>query len=133
MNRSVEPKPAARRASERGGARLNFLLVMAVIAALAYVGWQYVPAKYNAVAFERFTQITLDRAVAGEKTPAWAEQQLRDSFEEHGVPEDATVEVARDGKRLKASVNYTQPISLLFADYDHEFDITVHSSTYLGP
>lgn len=132
MNGSGESLPVAVRASERGGARLNFVLVLAGIAALAYVGWQYVPAKYHALAFERSVQSTLDTAVASDRTPAWVEQQLRLSLEEHGVPEDATVEVKRDGKRLKASVSYTQPISLLVTEYEHEFDLTVQSTTFLG-
>jgi hypothetical protein len=134
MKPSVEPPPpTAVRASERGGARLNFVLVMAVIAALAYVGWQFVPAQYHAVAFRRFEEETLNTAVETGKSPAWIEQQLRENFEEHGVPEDATVKVSRDGKRLEASVRYTRPISLLVTEYNYEFDVTAHSSTYLNP
>jgi hypothetical protein len=129
---SGELRAAAARANERGGARLNFLLVAAVIAALVYVGTQYVPAAYRAWAFERFMQDTVDTAVATGKTNAWVEHQLRRNFEDHNVPEDAGVEVARDGKRIAATVRYTQPISLLVTEYEYTFDVTVRSTNVIG-
>ena len=127
MNLPGELPPAGARASERGGARLNFLLVLLVIAALVYIGGQYGPAKYHAWALERFMQDTLNTAVSTGKPPAWVENQLRQNFEDQGIPEDAEVEVARDGKRMKASVRYTLPISLLVTEYDYDFDLTVRS------
>ena len=127
MNVSGQLPPTGARPRERGGARLNLLLILAVIAALVYVGVQYVPAKYHAWAFEQFMEETVNRAVATGKPPAWVEHQLRQNFEDHQVPEDASVEVARDGKRLKASVRYTLPISLLVTEYEYDFDMTVRS------
>lgn len=125
MNRPGEHAPAA---GERGGARLNLLLALAVIAALVYVGGQFAPAKYHAWTLERFMQDTLNTAVADGKPPAWVELQLRRNFEDQGIPEDAEVEVARDGRRMKASVRYTLPISLLVTEYDYDFDVTVRSA-----
>ena len=127
MNLEGGLKPTAARAGERGGARLNFLLVLAVIAALVYVGGQFLPAKYREWALERFMQDTLNTAVSTGKPPAWVELQLRQSFEDQGIPEDAAVEVARDGRRMKASVRYTLPISLLVTEYDYDFDVTARS------
>jgi hypothetical protein len=120
---------SAARPRERGGARLNFLLVMVGVALLAFVGWQYVPARYGAWAFEQVMQETVETAMATGKTPAWAEQQLRQNFEAYRVPEDATVEVAREGRRLRATVRYTLPLSLLVTEYDYEVDMTVRSVT----
>ena len=74
-------------------------------------------------------QDTLNTAVSNGKPPAWVENQLRQNFEDHGVPEDAAVEVARDGKRMRASVRYTLPISLLVMEYEQDFDVTVRSVT----
>lgn len=132
MKRSGGLAPAAARAAERGGARLNFLLSLAFIAALAYVGAQYVPAAYRAWAFERFMQDSVDTAVAAGRPPAWIEQQLRQNFEDHQMPEDATVEVAREGRHIKASVRYTLPISLVVTEYDYDFDVTVRSVRVVG-
>lgn len=132
MNRPGELKHAAARTCERGGARLNFLLVMGVIVALIYVGAQYVPAAYHAWAFERFMQDTLDTAVSTGKTTAWVEQQLRHNFEDHRVPEDAAVEVKQDRGRMSASVRYTLPISLLVTEYEYDFDVSARSVAISG-
>jgi len=123
MNRRGEQASAG----ARGGARLNFLLVATIIAALFYVGGQFVPAKYHAWALEQSMRDTLDTAVATEKPPAWVENQLRQNFEDQGIPEDADVEVARDGNRMKASVRYTLPISLLVTEYEYDIDVSVRS------
>ena len=125
MNESGEP----RRGGERGGARLNFLLVLAVIAALIYVGVQFVPAAYRAWAFERFVQDAVNNAAVTNKPIAWVEQQLRKGFKEHDVPEDATLKVAREGGRITATVRYTRPISLLVTEYEYTFDATARSVT----
>ena len=36
------------RSDERGGARLKFLVVMAILGLLAYAGYLYIPVAYNA-------------------------------------------------------------------------------------
>jgi hypothetical protein len=77
-------------------------------------------------------QDTVETAVSSGKPPAWVELQLRQNFEDHSVPEDASVEVARDGNRLKASVRYTLPISLLVAEYEYDFDVSVRSVRVLA-
>ena len=132
MRRSGELPAVTARAGERGGARLKFLLVLAGIAALVYVGSQYVPARYHAWQLERFMQDTVEDAVATGKSPMWVEQQFRQNFEDHRIPEDASVEVARDGRRMTASVRYTLPISLLVTEYEYDFDVSVRSVRVAG-
>lgn len=119
---------AARR-GERGGARAKFLLVLAVIAAVLFVGAQYVPQAYRAWAFESFMQDTVNNAALTDKNPAWVEEQLRKGFEDHGVPEDAAVKAGVAGSRMEANVQFPESISLLFTDYEYEFDKTVRSTT----
>jgi len=129
MGKSGALRPGRGRAYERGGARLNFLLVMVVIAAVIYVGAQYVPAAYRAWAFKQFVQDIVNDAALTNKPNDWVEQQLRRGFEEHDVPEDATVKVVREGRHITAIVQYTQPISLLVTEYDYAFDTTARSVT----
>ena len=117
------------RAGERGNARLKFLLVLALIGAALFVGSQYVPLAYNARAFESFMQDTVDNAAATDKNPAWVEQQLRRGFEDYGVPDDAAVTVGVNDTRMEASVQYSQTLSLVFTEYDYDFDRTVRSSS----
>ena len=118
-----------RRAGERGGSRLNFLIVVAVIAALGYVGYQAVPVLYHARTYETFMQDTVNNAAMTGKNPAWIEQQLKDALADYDLPPDTTVKSGvRDG-RLEAQVRYTRTIPLLVTSYEYTFDKTVRSST----
>lgn len=117
------------RAGERGSARLKFLLVLVLIGAALYVGVQYVPIAYRARAFESFMQDTVNDAALTDKKPAWAEQHLRAAFEEHGVPDDAEVNVGVNDARMEATVRYAETVSLVFTEYEYDFDKTVRSST----
>lgn len=117
------------RGAERGGARLKFLLVIALIGAALYVGAQYVPIAYHARVFETFMQDTVNNAALTDRNPAWVEQQLRRSFEDYGVPDDAAVTVGVNETRMEASVQYTETVSLVFTEYEYDFDKTVRSTT----
>jgi hypothetical protein len=129
VRRARRVRGGARRGRERGGARLNFAIVLVVIAALVFVGVQYVPAAYRARAFEAYMQDRVNEAALTDKNAAWVEQQLRKGFEDHGVPEDAAVKASVSGTRMEATVTYTESISLLVTDYDYNFDRTVRSAT----
>ncbi len=124
MGSSVVPS-----AAERGSARLKFLLVLALIGAALFVGVQYVPVAYNARVFESFMQDTVNTAAATDKNSAWVEQQLRRGFEDYGVPDDAAVSVGVNNTRLEAAVQYSHTLSLVFTEYDYDFDRTVRSSS----
>ncbi len=118
---------------ERGGARLNFLIVLAIICAAAYAGYQIVPVVYRADAFETFMQDTVNQAAYTEKNAGWVEQQLRKSFADYDVPPDAVVKCGVNNSRLEARVQYTRAIPLLVTQYRYQFDRTVHSSAAVGP
>ena len=129
MKKSGMSHPGGARAGERGGARLKFLLVLAVIAAALFVGVQYVPIAYHAQAFESFMQDTVNNAALTDKNPAWVEEQIRRGLEDHEVPEDAEIKAVVSDTRMEATVRYTETVSLLFTEYEYDFDRTVRSST----
>ena len=117
--------------SERGGARLNFLVVIVVITVLAYVGYQYVPVAYNASIFKVFMQDTVDKAAITSRTPEWVENELRANAPGYGVPPDAAITVQKNNGRLEARVRWTRPIPLPGYIYQYEFNHTVSSSNFL--
>jgi type II secretory pathway component PulM len=117
---------------ERGGARLNFLIVAAIICAAAYTGYQVVPVIYRADAFETFMQDTVNQAAYTDKNAAWVEQQLRKSFADYDVPADAVVRAVVNNSRIEAQVQFTRAIPLAVTQYSYRFDKTVHSSTAVG-
>jgi hypothetical protein len=121
----------ARKTAERGSARLNFLLLMAAIVALAYAGYQYVPVAYQASQLKVFMQDTVNKAVITDKDASWAEDQLRRSLASYGVPPDARITVANRESRLEAHVQYTIPVPLGITTYEYKFDHTTRSSNLL--
>jgi hypothetical protein len=117
------------RRGERGGTRLNFLIVMSIIVVLGYVGFQMFPVFYRARTFESFMQDTVNSAAVTNKNPAWVEEQLKKSLAEYDVPPDAVIKSMVHDSRLEAQVQFTQTISLLVTEYHYTFDKTVRSTT----
>lgn len=131
MRQVREVHSGARRAGERGGSRFNFLLSMAVIAAVAYAGYQYVPVAYQASQLKVFMQDTVNNAVITDKDARWADDQLRRNLTGYGAPADARVTVANREARIEAHVEYTVPVPLLVTTYEYKFDHTVRSNNLL--
>ena len=121
----------ARGTTERGSSRLNFLISMVVIAAVAYAGYQYVPVAYQASQLKVFMQDTVNNAVITDKDARWAEDQLRRNLTMYGAPPDARVTVVNSAGRIEAHVEYTVPVPLLVTTYEYKFDHTVRSNNLL--
>ncbi|MDQ1560079.1 MAG: hypothetical protein QOD32_3139 [Pyrinomonadaceae bacterium] len=122
---------ARRRTTERGNSRLNFLIVIVVIAAVAYAGYQYVPVAYQASQLKVFMQDTVNNAVITDKDARWADDQLRRNLTSYGAPPDARINVANSAGRIEAHVEYTVPVPLLVTTYEYKFDHTVRSNNLL--
>ena len=121
----------ARRATEHGGSRFNFLLTVVIIAAVGYAGYQYVPVAYQASQLKVAIQDAVDKAVVTDKNAAWAEDQLRRTLPTYGAPPTALVTVATREARLEAHVEYTVPIPLLVTTYEYKFDHTARSANLM--
>ncbi len=119
-------------ASERGGARLKFLLVISLIAIAVYCGYQFIPVAYQSYQLKDLMQHDVDTAVALGKPPSWIQEQLLKSSLEYGIPTDAVITaVQQPDNRLEVRVQYKQPIEFPGYVYDYEFDHTAKSSTFL--
>lgn len=123
-------KPGA--AGECGGSRLNFLIVVLVIAAVAYVGYQVVPVVFNASTYKVYMQDTVDKAVALGQGAEWARSQLRAGGADYGVPSNAVIETSNTEGRLIVRVQWTRPIPLPGYTYNYNFDHTVKSGKFLS-
>jgi hypothetical protein len=121
------------RASERGGARLKFLLVIALVAVVAYCGYQFIPVAYQSYQLKDLMQHDVDTAVALGKPPSWIQEQLVKSSLDYGIPKDAVITaVQQSDNRLEVRVQFKQPIEFPGYVYDYEFDYTAKSSTFLS-
>jgi len=117
---------------ERGGARLNFLIVVVVVAAVAYAGYQYVPVAYQASQLKIFMEDTVNKAVVTDKNAQWAEEQLRKSLPEYGAPPNTFITVTNRESRLEANVQYTIPVPLIVTTYQYKFNYTTRSSNFFS-
>ncbi len=121
-----------RRRGEHGGARVNFLVVILIIALAGYSAYSYVPVAYNAYLYKDLMQDTVNKAAYPPvKNSEWVAQQLRDAAREYDLPEDAKFSVQNENGRIVARVTWTRPIPLPGYVYDYSFDHSVRSSGFI--
>lgn len=119
---------------ERGGARLNFLIVAVIIAVVGYALYQYVPVAYQAFLYKDYMQETVTKAsYPPVQTTAWVEQQLRAGAKDYNLPPNMAVNVQSVNGRIEARVQWTRPITLPGYVYQYQFDHTVRSGAIANP
>jgi Ca2+/H+ antiporter len=119
------------KANERGSARLKFLIVIAILAIIAYAGNLYIPVAYNAYRFKDLMQHDADVAATQGYPASWVKDQLTKAGPEFGIPPDATITPTQHDNRVEVSVQYSLPIEFPGYTYQYNFDYTARSSTFL--
>jgi hypothetical protein len=119
------------RQGERGGARLKFIIVIAVLAVVAYVGYLYVPVAYDAYYFKDVMQNKVDMAVTQGYETVWVRDQLVKSGPEYHVPADAIITPTAKDNRVEVRVQFTRPIELPGYTYNYDFDYTAKSTAFI--
>jgi hypothetical protein len=134
MNESDDMRPSLpRKGGERGGARLKFIIVLAMLAILISSALQYVPVAVQAYQYRDLMQQTVDKALMMGKTPDWVNSQLRASAKDYGVPPNANIIAAPRENRIEARAQFTRPVPLpgggplALYNYQYNFDQTVKS------
>jgi hypothetical protein len=117
--------------AERGGARLNFIIAVAIFAIVVYVGYLYVPVAIDAYYFKDVMQNKVDVAVTQGYEASWVRDQLTKLEPEYHVPADAIITPALKDNRVEVRVQFTRPISLPGYTYNYEFDYTARSTAFL--
>jgi hypothetical protein len=120
------------RRSEQGGARLKFLLVVALIAIVGYAGYQFIPLGYESYQIKDLMQHDVDAAAAMGKPDSWVREQLVKNAAEYGIPADALISTQMQDNRMEARVQFKKPIEFPGYVYDYEFDHTARSSQFLS-
>jgi hypothetical protein len=119
------------RRSEQGGARLKFVIVITIIAIVAYVGYQFIPVLYQSYQLKDLMQHDVDAAVAMGKPDSWIREQLVKSSADYGIPADAVIAPQMQDSRMVVRVQFKRPVEFPGYTYDYEFDYTAKSSTFL--
>ncbi len=132
MDDSKQRRRGAGGRGERGGARLNFVIIVLVIALVGYSAYNYTPVAYNAYLYKDFMQETVNKAAYPPvRSTDWITQQLRTAAREYNIPEDADIRVQNENGRIAARVTWTRSIQLPGYVYEYNFDHTAKSSTFL--
>lgn len=131
-----EPQKGGRGAcarGERGGARLNLLIVLMLATLFGYAAYHYLPVAYSAFLFKDFMQETVNKAAYPPGLPvSWVETQLRAKAEELELPRDASYSIQNQNRQIVARVRWTRPIPMPGFVYDYTFDHTAKSSGFIN-
>jgi hypothetical protein len=118
--------------SERGGARLKFLIVMTIIVVGAYCAYQFIPIGYQSYQLKDLMQNKVDTAATTGKPASWVQEQLVKSSQDYGIPSNAIITPLQEDNRVQVRVQFTQPVEFPGFVYNYEFDHTAKSSTFLS-
>jgi hypothetical protein len=116
---------------ESGGARLKFIIAVAIFALVVYAGYMYVPVAVDAYYFKDVMQNKVDVAVTQGYDPNWVRDQLAKSEAEYHVPSNAVITPAQRDNRIEVHVQFTRPIQLPGYTYNYDFDYTARSTAFL--
>jgi hypothetical protein len=119
------------RTSERGSARLKFIIVVTIIGMVAYIGYMFLPVAYQAYLFKDLMQHDVDVASSQGYPATWVKDQLVKSAPEFGVPADAVINPVQRDNRIEVTVQYVIPIEFPGYIYQYNFDHTVKSTAFL--
>jgi hypothetical protein len=116
---------------ERGGARLKFIIAIAIFAAVLYTGYVYVPVAYEAYQFKDVMQNKVDMAATQGYETGWVKDQILKIAPDYHVPSDAIISPAQHDSRVEVRVQFTRPISFPGFTYNYDFDYTAKSVAFL--
>jgi len=120
------------RSNERGGSTLKFVIVIAIIGCVAYVGYMYIPVAYQATMYKDLMQHYADVAASNGYPPSWAGEQLLKSEAEYEIPSNAIITPVTKDNRIEVRVQYTRLIEFPGYTYSYEFDHTARSTAFLS-
>jgi len=119
------------RQSERGGARLNFIIFLVIFVIVIYTGYLYIPVALDAYYFKDVMQNKADVAVTQGYDPSWVKDQLVKLEPEYHVPPDAIITAGQKDNRVEVRAQFTRPIPFLGFVYNYDFDYTARSTAFL--
>jgi hypothetical protein len=116
--------------NERGSSTVKFIIVLAIVGIIIYMGIQYVPVAYNYRNFKTYMQESVDTAAVTGQGTEWVRSRLLTNAKDYGVPTEAKINTGLQDGRVTATVQFTHPINLLpgIWTYNYTFDNTVKST-----
>jgi hypothetical protein len=116
---------------ERGATRLKFIITLAVIAVIGYMGFQFIPVVFRDWRYKDYMQQTADKAAALGQNGEWVKNQLEASANDYSIPHDAqiTPNLNSQNGRMEVTVQFQRKIDLLpFWTIPYNFNYTAKST-----
>jgi len=117
--------------SQRGGAQLKLIIFIAVVVAVGYAGYMYIPVAVDAYYFKDAMQNKVNLAAAQGYDTAWLADQVSKSKGEFHVPDEAVITPSQNEGRIQCRVQFSRPISFPGFTYNYDFDYTAQSTSFL--
>lgn len=128
---AVSPNSALRH-HERGGARLNFIIVIAILVVGGLFAYKYIPVVYEAEGFKTEMQKAVEGGGAMGRSTEWVTGEIVKNYATYNIPPDAQLKVDKlPAGGYRVNVKYTKPIDIFGFTYNYEFDKTVATSGFL--
>jgi len=117
--------------AERGGAQLKLIIFIAVIVAVGYTGYMYIPVAVDAYYFKDAMQNKVNMAAVQGYDTSWLADQVSKSRNEFNVPDNAVITPSQNEGRMQCRVQFSRPISFPGFTYNYDFDYTAQSTSFL--
>jgi hypothetical protein len=117
--------------NEQGGARLKFVIFIAVFGLILYLGYMYVPVAIDGYYYKDVMQNKVDLASAQGFDGNWVREQLAKSGPEYHVPPEAVITPMTKENRVVVRVQFTRPIAFPGYHWNYDFDHTAQSGAFL--
>lgn len=125
------------RKSERGGAGVKMIAVLAVLFLIAHAGYHYVPVAYEGQSFKQDMQtaVVQGMAVPAGITPLeMVRGKIQKAIVNNDIPTNALVEVKPTKDSISARVAYSKQVPILpfgLWTYNYQFDHTATPTGFL--
>lgn len=125
-------------ASEKGGAGVNFAIVIVILLLVGNAAYQYIPTAYQGETIKQEMQTAVVQGLAlppsaGDPVKV-TKARIEKILTSNDAPADAFVEVKMNKNMLHARVAYTKKVNLLpfgIYQYDYVFDHTAVPTGFL--
>lgn len=124
--------------SQRGGAGIKLVLILAALFVVGHAGWNYIPVAYSGASFkeELQTAVIQGTALPGGNDPLGAiKARIKRIATIYDLPPDYVCEVKQVGNVVQAHVSYSKQVQILpFGLYatTYHFDHTATPSGFLS-
>jgi hypothetical protein len=123
----AKAEPAQEKPLKRSSGKYGFILLLALVAAMAYLAATFVPTYLANRGMQEAADEIIRRGALQNLSDPDIRAQLNEKVREYGLPSDTRIELRHEGKGLKARIIYQQTIRFPFYNYPWPVEIQAQS------